>query len=68
MVVAIAAGERGREKGKNPTKFSETINLPYNDRPYRKYIYKKTPFVMDYELSIIIFKYTIKQSELKQHH
>lgn len=32
------------------------------------YIWKKNLLVMDYEISIIIFKYTIKQSELKQHH
>lgn len=39
MVVAIAAGESKGEKEKKPTKFSETTNLPYNDRPYGKYIY-----------------------------
>lgn len=58
MVVAIAAGERGTEKEKNPS-----INLPYNDRPYRKYIYeKKNLLVMDYEISIIIYKYSHYQA------
>lgn len=60
-------GKWDRE-GKTLTTFSESINFPYNDRPYRKYTYeKKNPLVIDYELSTIIFKYTTKQSELKYH-
>lgn len=66
-VVAIAAGESGREKGKNPTKFSETINLPYNDRLYRKYIYEKKICLLWTMSSVLSYlnTHTIKQSELK---
>lgn len=60
-------GKWDRE-GKTLTTFSESINFPCNDRPYRKYTYeKKNPLIIDYELSTIIFKYTTKQSELKYH-
>lgn len=65
MVVAIAAGERGTEKEKNPS-----INLPYNDRPYRKYIYEKKIYLLwtMRSVSSYINTHTIKQSELKQQH
>lgn len=58
MVVSFAAGESGTEKEKNPNTFSETINFPYNEDPRESIYMKKSLLVMDYELSIIMFKYS----------
>lgn len=55
--IVIAIDAKGKKKKKN-TKFPPNYNLAKGCQTLQKVSKKKNPFVMDYDLNIIILKYS----------